>query len=140
MQVVDDNIFPLLGFLLARDKGCTVYHTLKNNCDKYFIQYLLSVNNIPKDNFLFLEDETIAANRRQKLDLYFFDSVNIDGSLESTFLKRRNDFKCKLQIPSKIRIKVQLIYSWYLDHCNRVCDENVFNFNIAKCINEYMVS
>lgn len=140
-QVVDFNIFPLLGLLLAKNENCSVYHALKNDCDKEFLQHVMALNNIPEESFTFLEEEIkLGVNIGQKPSLYFFDTVSPDGSLENTFLRKRTEIISTINLPRVIKVNVQLIYSWYLEHCNRVRDENVFNFKIEKLMNEYTVS
>lgn len=132
-----------MGLLLAKNKDCQAYHPLKNNCDtdRYFFQYILSKNNISLDNFIFLNEEIrLGVNIGKKQSLYFFDSLSPDGSLESSYMRRKNEIISTINIPQIIRVNVQLIYSWYLDHCNRVKNDNVFNFQIAKYMNEYTVS
>lgn len=138
---MDFNIFPLLGILLAKKENYSVYHALKNDCDKEFLQHVVAVNNIPDENFTFLEEEIkLGVNIGKKPSLYFFDTVSADGSLENTFLRKRTEIISTINLPRVIKVNVQLIYSWYLEHCNRVRDDNVFNFKIEKLMNEYTVS
>ncbi|CAG9832228.1 unnamed protein product [Diabrotica balteata] len=131
--VIDNNICPLLGFLLAKTSPCTVYHPIKTEADKAFFDYVLNVNNIPKENFLIVNELEI---KGQNSCTFFFDTVNVDGSLENCCLAK-NELGSSIYIPQSVTIVVQLISSSYIDFCNKVDDDNVFGFNIAEFINDY---
>ncbi|KAJ8922870.1 hypothetical protein NQ315_007905 [Exocentrus adspersus] len=137
LEVADSNIFPLFGLLLAKN-GCNVYHAVKNNEDAEFLEYVLKLNKISLEKFSIRKEKfsiTLNKNMPRKQCIYFFEAINIDGSLENISpLDKQSEITL---IPKSIGVTVQLIYSHYIDHCNHVNDENVLNFRIAKYMNEY---
>ncbi|KAG5892993.1 hypothetical protein JTB14_031844 [Gonioctena quinquepunctata] len=135
LMVVDYNVFPLLGFLLAKNNNCTVYHTIKTESDKPFFEYILSQNNIPRERFVILDEFEIDASEQRCL--FFFDMISTDGSLENCGYKKLGESITSVKLPQSVKINVQLMHSPYIDRCNRVADENVLDFRIGEFINEY---
>ncbi|CAH1098606.1 unnamed protein product [Psylliodes chrysocephalus] len=134
LTVVDNNSCPLLGFLLAKNNCSTVYHPIKTEADRTFFEYVLSANHIPKERFVIVSELEVTPG--QETCIFFFDTVNVDGSLENCCFKK-NEIGSSINIPQSLSIMVQLISSPYIEFCNRVDDENVLEFKIADVINEY---
>ncbi|CAG9864567.1 unnamed protein product [Phyllotreta striolata] len=133
--VVDNNCFPLLGFLLAKTgDSSTVYHPIKQETDRAFFDYLLTVNRIPKERFVIVKglEDTPGEDRT----IFFFDSIHVDGSLQNYCLTK-NEIATWINVPQCLNVVVQLINSPYIEICNKVDDANVFGFKIADVINEY---
>ncbi|XP_023013258.2 protein arginine N-methyltransferase 9 isoform X1 [Leptinotarsa decemlineata] len=132
--VVDVNIVPLLGFLLSKNNNSKIYYTLKNDTDAIFFDYIMTQNNLPKGRLSILDEEELIGSQRKCL--FFFDVISPDGLLE-TSPYRLGKKQRTIKLPQGVRVSVQLIYSSYIDRCNRVLDENVLGFRIGEFMNEY---
>ncbi|KAJ8945432.1 hypothetical protein NQ318_009888 [Aromia moschata] len=139
LLVIDYNVFPLFGLLMAKTTDSTVYHSVSNDADVEFLKHILTLNNIPSERFTILDGKTslVSNSRASQTAVYFFDPINTDGSLNSAAYRDQNIAHTTI-IPQMVTVKVQLIYSAYIDHCNKVEDENVLGFKIGKYMNEYM--
>ncbi|KAJ8927099.1 hypothetical protein NQ314_020371 [Rhamnusium bicolor] len=141
-EIVDYCVFPLFGFLMAKNNN-TIYHPVTKDDDIEFFYHMLTVYQIPADQFILLEQrlaETPDISADQP-SIYFFEPLNIDGSIENILHEKREEMETSetIVIPQSVKVNVQLIHSAYIDHCNKVNDENVLGFKIAKFMNEYTV-
>ncbi|KAJ8984610.1 hypothetical protein NQ317_006072 [Molorchus minor] len=137
--VVDSNIFPLLGFILAMNiEGCRVWHTVKNNKDMEFLQHLLKINNIPQQKFAIHKSQEVFSPGPEQYFVNFCDPVKVDGSVDVLCGEDDEvDEIMVLKLPEGVVVKVQLIYSEYIEYCNKVNDDNLLGVKIAKYMNLY---
>ncbi|CAH1174194.1 unnamed protein product, partial [Phaedon cochleariae] len=134
LTVVDYNVFPLLGFLMAK-RNCTVFHSIKNNCDRALFERILDLNDIPKERFHILDEFVLDASEHDCL--FFCDVISRDGLLESSGFEMMEPHGRSVKIPQSITAHVQLVHSLYVERCNLVMDENVLDFRIGEFINDY---
>lgn len=129
-----------MGLALAKS-GSRVYHVMKNESDKYFIEELLRRNDIPPERFTIISDFTpLQMDLKNDQSLFLFDVVNTDGSLVSNCYRNKNEIMSSIHLPKMILINVVLISSAYIDFCNKIHDNNLLGFKLGKYMNEYSVS
>lgn len=148
--VMDLMCFPLWGFLLAATQGCQFYTTINSENDfQYmdFFDHILRVNNIPQGKMIVVENK-MGHNRTmcgihkylKECRACLLDPISTDGSIHPTIgLKEKigPDQPDILMMPTKVVVKVVLIYSEQLETWDLVNDKNVFDFKIAQFMNEY---
>ncbi|KAL3265932.1 hypothetical protein HHI36_010121 [Cryptolaemus montrouzieri] len=143
LTICDFSTFPLLGLLFAK-KGHTVYYFCKNFSDAVFVRYLITKNDIDFSHIIIVEYNlyhVCISNISEKLDYILYEPVCYDGSLNtapiSNIMLGKQRFQTQL-VFENVTIHFMLIYSSYLDYCNRVDPKNVKPFDdVAEEMNEY---
>ncbi|KAL1510043.1 hypothetical protein ABEB36_004699 [Hypothenemus hampei] len=149
--VMDLMCFPLLGFMLAAKQGCQFYTAIKTDCDfRYvdFFDHILRTNNISDGKMIVVENQMARNSILCGVHRYLkeckaclIDPISSDGSIHPTMgLKEKlapDEQHDILMLPTKIVVKVMLIYSEQLEMWNVVNDQNLFNYKIAQFMNEY---
>lgn len=140
LLVVDFNVFPLFGILLAK-KGITVYYICKEIEDFLFIRHILNLNNINDEVFTILSMQTSVNNINKilrKADLVYIEPILTSGTLNKYPLHCYPEINNKV-LPRSIKLNAVLINSPYIDKCNKVNENNTMRFKIADLMNEYTV-
>lgn len=141
VKVVDSNNFPLFGLLMAK-KGAVCSHVYREECDLEFFNYLVEINNIPSENFICIDPKAMEnfSLYLEKPDILFTNFIKIDGSYSNVDTPIEiDDFGAIETIPRKIKLRAMLIFSNYLDICNRVDDSKTLGFQISQHMNEFSV-
>ncbi|XP_066252340.1 protein arginine N-methyltransferase 9-like [Euwallacea similis] len=148
--IMDLMCFPLLGFILAAKQDCQFYTTIKPESDfKYmnFFDHILRINNISQGKMIVVENKM--SHNTTMCGIYKYlkeckacllDPISSDGSIHPSIClkeKIRPDHPDILMMPTKVLVKVVLIFSSQLETWNVVADENVLNFKISSFMNEY---
>jgi type II protein arginine methyltransferase len=139
LRIVDFNVFPLFGLLMAK-KGATVYHVYKDECDLNLYKYLMEVNQLSNYKMIFIHERAMESYMvyLEPPDVVYTDVVKTDGSWNKMELSIESESKLDcVVVPKKIFLKAQFISSKYLDVCNRVDDSKALNFKIAAYLNEF---
>ncbi|KAJ3658679.1 hypothetical protein Zmor_010404 [Zophobas morio] len=139
LRIVDFNIFPLFGLLMAK-KGATVWHIYKDECDLSLFNEIMVRNDLPANKLICVHQKELQEYiiYVEQPHIVFTNIIKTDGSWnkEEFTVETEQIFKCE-SLPKKIVLNAQFISSKYLDVCNKVDDSNALNFEIFEEINKY---
>ncbi|XP_044748791.1 protein arginine N-methyltransferase 9-like [Coccinella septempunctata] len=138
LTILDFSCFPLLGLLLAK-KGHKVIHIDQSSENNDLVDYLVKKNGINPLFFQAVDRHVFAPYvlREDKIDYVFFEPCDSGGRLNSSPSDNIIFKKFKFNgFFTDIYVHFKLIYSAYLNYCNKVSVENVQPFeNLANNIN-----
>lgn len=142
-SVLDLNVFPLFGFLMAK-RGAKVYCVADATADRNFINHQSVLNDF-EDHFHVLRNEELdnVLESMDSLNYLFLIPINPDGLVSEHYLNDLAIFSRNLDgeiLPNSIKVLFELIESEHLDTINKVDDDNILGFRIAEFFEEYVAS
>ncbi|XP_026764373.2 protein arginine N-methyltransferase 9-like [Galleria mellonella] len=147
-NIVDLCPFPLFGLLMLRRGAQSLICCAKTDVDRVFFETVFEANNVPLSKLHILVGDEWGQEvfRDEKYHAIFCNIFDLWGDVElrnmeiAQHLKQSHLLQGGLFMPSNVKVMGQLINSHWLDINNRVYDENVSNFKMAKHVNKYQVS
>lgn len=148
ITVVDLCPFPYFGFQMLKRGAQDVICNARNGNDEQFIIEVCNENNISLDNVTLIEGDHWTSDifADAKYHIIFSHCLELCGDVDlrlidiSLRLKNAHLHENGLFMPHEIKLMGQLVSCHWLDINNKVYDENVSNYKIARSINKYQVT
>lgn len=147
VTVVDLCPFPMLGLQLLKRGAKSLICSALTNSDKQFFLTVFHANNIPMSKVTVLVGQYWPVEMlKDKYHVVFCNILEPSGEVDlqaqevALHLRRNHVLPGGLFLPSNLKIMGQIVDSHWLDINNRLYDENVNNYKIAKYLNHYQMS
>lgn len=148
VNIIDLCPFPIFGLQMLKRGAQSLTCCASTNNDKRFFKKVFKANDIPLSKVTILVGDDLFQDdfRGEKYHVIFCNIFEICGEYDfpykelSEHLKQNHLMEGGLFMPANIKIIGQIVKSNWLDINNRLYDENVSNFKIAKHINIFKVT